>query len=326
MENTGSPHIRSLLRGSEIVGPSSVELGWNGFCVERHEIAAGEKPAVALQQYFVAVWSGAPSYGERPNLRGQSVVFAKRPGSISLLPAGQAPPLRLSSSTEITVVAFEPAFIARAEASLERKVNAPFLEKLVIEDPELSTLVSLLMKECEAGGVHGRIYAESLAYAIAMRFVYLVREERHERSPYRPISSPQSIHRVLERLHIEFALDLNLSTMAAQSGYSLRHFLRIFEEATGRTPHRYLLHLRLKHATELIRKRSMPLVDIAVACGFSSQSHMSRVFRKLCGATPGEIRRMATAGHLSSTSLRDHASTAAEPCKSRNFLHSPGQR
>ena len=297
METMSSPHIRALLRGSALISPSSLSLGWNGFCVERHEIAAGEKPAVSLQQYFLAVWSGAPSYGERLNLRGQSAVFAKRPGSLSLLPVGEAPPLRLSSSTEIIVVAFEPAFIAHAEASLERKVSGPFLEKVTIEDPELSTLALLLMKECDAGGVHGRIYAESMAYAIAMRFVFLGRGAPYERLPYKPISSPQSIRRVLERIHAEFTSDLNLTTLAAESGYSRRHFLRIFEDATGQTPHRYLLNLRLKHATELIRKKSIPLVEIAAASGFSSQSHMSGVFRKLCGTTPGEMRRLVAAGH-----------------------------
>jgi AraC family transcriptional regulator len=295
MQSTASPHIRSLLRGSEAVGRSSLELGWDGFIIERHEITAGEKPAIALGQHFVAVWSGAPCHGERPHLRGGCVTFYKRPGSVTLLPVGQAPPLRLSSSTEVTVVAFEPAFIARTEVELERKLSTPFLDKLAIETPETSTLVSLLMKECEAGGLHGRLYAESLAHAIAVQFVYLGRGERFREAAYRHISSPQSIHRVLDRMHAEFAADLSLTMLAAESGYSRRHFLRMFEEATGHTPHRYLLHLRLRHAMELIRKRSMPLVDVAATSGFSSQSHMSQVFRRLRGATPGQIRRLLKA-------------------------------
>jgi AraC family transcriptional regulator len=277
-----------------MIGHSSLALGWRGFSIEHHEITAGDKPATTLQQHFVAVWSGAPSYGERPNLRGEYVAFSKRPGTVSLLPVGQAPPFRLAASTEITVVAFEPEFIAHIEAELERTSSTPFLEKVVIDDPETSSLVSLLLKECNTRGFHGRLYAESLAHAIAMRFVYLVRGERPSGSPYRPGSSPQPITRVIERMHAEFTADLSLSTLAAESGYSRRHFLRIFEETTGYTPHRYLLHLRIKHATELLRKRSMPLVEVSAASGFSSQSHMSQVFRKLCGTTPGQMRRMLT--------------------------------
>src|ERR1700748_1560463 len=126
MQDICSSHIRSLLRGSSILGHSSLSLGWKGFAVERHEIAAGEKPATSLKQHFVAVWTGSPSYGERTNLRRETVAFTKKPGPVPLLPAGNAPALRLSFPTEIAVVAFEPEFIANVEAELDWHVAAPF--------------------------------------------------------------------------------------------------------------------------------------------------------------------------------------------------------
>jgi len=73
--------------------------------------------------------------------------------------------------------------------------------------------------------------------------------------------------------------------------YSRSHFLRMFETATGLTPHRYLLQLRLERAQELMRKGSTSLIDIAALCGFSSHAHMSRVFRQLLGVTPSQYRR-----------------------------------
>lgn len=274
-----------------MLGHSSIVLGWRGFAIERHEIGAGDKPAISLQQHFVAVWTGPTPYGERRNLRGDVVPFTKKPGTVTLLPIGVAPALRLLSPTEITVVAFEPEFISNVEAELEQRLTTPFLEKLVLEEPEVSLLVSFLMKECESGGPHGQAYAESLAYALAVRFLYLARGQQIQASPYRHISSPQSIRRVLERMHTEFHADLSLSSLAADSGYSRRHFLRIFEDATGYTPHRYLLQLKIKRAKELLRDKSVPLIDVAAYCGFSSQSHMSQIFRKYCGSTPGQIRR-----------------------------------
>jgi AraC family transcriptional regulator len=85
--------------------------------------------------------------------------------------------------------------------------------------------------------------------------------------------------------------DLDLQTLAAETGYSRSHFLRMFETATGLTPHRYLLQLRLERAQELIRKGSTSLIDIAALCGFSSHAHMSRVFRQVLGITPSQYRR-----------------------------------
>jgi AraC family transcriptional regulator len=292
-QGEGNSHIRSLLRGSKMLGRSSREFGWTGFTIERHEVASGVKSETMLERHFVLVWT-EPCYGERQNARGHFVAFSKKPGTVSLLPAGLIPPMRLYSPTEATVVAFEPEFIQNIKQSLERPSTDSFTGKLAHEAQELSTLVSLLMAECNSGAPHGRIYAESLAHAIAIWLLDLGRAERPHGSFYRGDHSPPSIRRVLERMHAEFDGNLSLDALAAESGYSRRHFLRIFEEATKCTPHQYLIQLRIKHAKGLIRRTSMPLIDVAAYSGFSSQSHMSQLFRKYCGATPTQVRRNRT--------------------------------
>ncbi len=89
----------------------------------------------------------------------------------------------------------------------------------------------------------------------------------------------------------DFHADLDLQTLAAEAGYSRAHFARMFRAATGQTPHRYLLHLRLTRAQKLLERRDNALVDIAAMCGFSSQSHMTTAFRQLLGLTPAQYRR-----------------------------------
>jgi AraC family transcriptional regulator len=85
--------------------------------------------------------------------------------------------------------------------------------------------------------------------------------------------------------------DLTLSLLAAESGYSRTHFYRMFRAAMGQTPHRYLLELRLKRAESLLAGRSMSLIDIAFACGFSSQAYFSTAFRSRYGLSPSAYRR-----------------------------------
>ena len=79
--------------------------------------------------------------------------------------------------------------------------------------------------------------------------------------------------------------------LAKESGYSRVHFLRMFRAATGYPPHNYLLNLRVERARELLANPTLSLTDIALECGFSSHSHLSRVFRQVLGATPSEYRR-----------------------------------
>ena len=85
--------------------------------------------------------------------------------------------------------------------------------------------------------------------------------------------------------------DLTLTALASESGYSRAHFGRMFKAATGLTPHRYLLGLRLKKAQTMLAGSSQSLTDIALACGFSSHAHFSTAFRSHFGIAPGGYRR-----------------------------------
>jgi AraC family transcriptional regulator len=85
--------------------------------------------------------------------------------------------------------------------------------------------------------------------------------------------------------------DLNLGTLAAETGYSQRHFIRMFRAATGQTPHRFLVQLRLEHAKKLLRLDRTSMIDVAASSGFSSHAHMTQVFRRVLGVTPSEFRK-----------------------------------
>jgi AraC family transcriptional regulator len=90
--------------------------------------------------------------------------------------------------------------------------------------------------------------------------------------------------RVLDSQH-------SLQSLAQESGYSRVHFVRMFQAATGRSPHNYLLNMRVERARELLSNRELSLIEIAFDCGFSSHSHMTRVFKQFLGVTPSEYRR-----------------------------------
>src|SRR5262249_24581111 len=98
------------------------------------------------------------------------------------------------------------------------------------------------------------------------------------------------LRRIIERMRC-FSCDLSLQALANESGYSRVHCVRMFRTATGYSPHNYLLNLKLERARELLKNSSMSLIDIALDCGFSSHSHMSRLFHKLIGVTPSTYRR-----------------------------------
>jgi AraC-like DNA-binding protein len=94
--------------------------------------------------------------------------------------------------------------------------------------------------------------------------------------------------------HIEEHLDRSLPTieLATLIGLSSSHFCRAFKVRFGLPPHAYVLHKRLECAKSLmLAGEDYPLAEIALACGLSDQSHLSRVFRRFVGDSPKAWRK-----------------------------------
>jgi AraC family transcriptional regulator len=92
---------------------------------------------------------------------------------------------------------------------------------------------------------------------------------------------------------VEASLDrgVRISDLAASAQLSKSHFSRVFKVQFGRSPQQYVLERRVVRAQRLMLGHDRPLCDVAQACGFADQAHLSRVFRRLVGATPNAWRR-----------------------------------
>jgi AraC-like DNA-binding protein len=85
---------------------------------------------------------------------------------------------------------------------------------------------------------------------------------------------------------------ISVRRLAEECGLSPRHFTRAFSRSTGLPPHRWLLERRVEMAKPLLRDPNRSLVDVAIACGFTNQSHFTRIFTARVGRSPGLWRRM----------------------------------
>jgi AraC-like DNA-binding protein len=106
--------------------------------------------------------------------------------------------------------------------------------------------------------------------------------------------TPLQEHRVKSRLLDDLTGDSSLAELAALCGLSRSYFVRAFKQTTGMSPHHWLLIHRARRAKDLLRGTRTPIADIAVACGFADQSHLTRVFSKAFGISPAAWRRQWT--------------------------------
>jgi AraC family transcriptional regulator len=112
--------------------------------------------------------------------------------------------------------------------------------------------------------------------------------ERNEHAHARP----RWLVRVIDRLRTEFHEPFSLAGLAAEAGVHPGHLWRVFRDAEGCAPSVFVQRLRCRHVFRRLSEGggTGSLADIALEAGFSDQSHCTRVFRRLVGVSPGELR------------------------------------
>jgi AraC-like DNA-binding protein len=101
---------------------------------------------------------------------------------------------------------------------------------------------------------------------------------------------PGALRRVREYVESHLSERIDLAALAAIAGLSVFHFAREFKQSAGVTPHSYLVQKRVERAQAMLARTDLSLSEIALAAGFSDQSHLARHFQQMLGKTPGEFR------------------------------------
>jgi AraC family transcriptional regulator len=286
-----SKEISLLFKDSCLRERSSFPLGWNGVAVEHRSTEAGERPEADSDCYFIVLWEMHSAHGEREEIRGQFTPYLKQPGTISICTPGIIPRVRAFTKTEAIVCALDVGFLAGIEEEVDCRYVGLMRGQLGITDTRLRELVLLLATEASEEGCCGRLYADSLMHALGIRFLSIAREQEQQRPRRLPALPRYLLQRSVDHMKTELASDLSLSILAAESGYSRAHFVRMFHAATGKTPYQYLLDLRLERASEFIRNGSESLTEVAASCGFASHTSFSKAFRRRFKVTPSLYRR-----------------------------------
>lgn len=161
---------------------------------------------------------------------------------------------------------------------------------LPVYDPLLKHIVLVLQAETEAEGVADRLYARSLADALAVHLLRRLGTCRPSMETRPGGLSKHTLRRTTEYIEAHLEEALSLTDIAAVAQTSPDHFGRLFRHATGRTPHQYILMCRIERAKRLLVESTLPIIDISRQVGFTDQSYFTAVFRKHVSTTPKAYR------------------------------------
>jgi AraC family transcriptional regulator len=157
-------------------------------------------------------------------------------------------------------------------------------------DPVMLSLVSALLPLIPRAERLDALFAEHVFHAmlvhLAKRYGGLTLDTR----PGVGLAAWQ-LRRVRDAMLSNVANDVSLSELARMCGLSATQFGRAFKISTGQPPYRWLVLQRIQLAKQLLASSGQSIGEIALACGFSDQSHLTHVFRRVVGVTPGAWRR-----------------------------------
>ncbi len=158
-------------------------------------------------------------------------------------------------------------------------------------DPVLAGLGRALLPALHCPEERNPLFIDQLAMALNL---YVAQRYGGLMSPgvaMRRGLSPAQERRAKEFLTAQLDGDASISAAAEACGLSRSYFIKSFRESTGKTPYRWLVELRLSRARNMLAKSGDAIAEIAIACGFADQSHLTRMFTREIGVPPSAWRR-----------------------------------
>jgi AraC family transcriptional regulator len=228
--------------------------------------------------------------GEKPRITRLS------PRLLGMIPAGVSSDWQVAGSPRVLLVYIRKALVERlAEEVFDRDpARLEIVAGLGFRDSLLEQLVLAVLNELQNERHGNPLYVETLANAIAAQLL-----KSHNSKAIGGLGSrlcehgdlsQSCLHRAVDYIAASLDSELTIEKLANVASMNPIYFARVFKKRLGIAPHQFILNKRIERAKELLAYSDTPIVEIALATGFSSQSHLSSVFKRVVGSTPKNFR------------------------------------
>jgi len=272
---------------------SSESLGWRTmFMIVGHEEAPFRMNCMPVGDYLVVLQLKGTTRLHW-QVQGKSETQMALAGSITVVPGGEGFSLDAESETNTAHVYIRRALIDDVIVESMRTDPRRFTVEacLAARDPLLEQLILACVAALKHPIPSTSLYIDKLAWVMAAHLVHKHGSTSKEPSPPAVGLQRRQLDRAREYIEENLGCDIGISDLARAAALSPVYFARAFKQAIGLAPHQYLMSARVERVKKMLLSDEHTLSDIATLCGFCHQEHMTRVFRRFCGSTPGAYRK-----------------------------------
>jgi AraC family transcriptional regulator len=270
---------------------SSQQIGWKGLLFQEFNHPSHEIPEYVLPHHMIIVGRSQGVYQENRidgkfHCRNSEAI-----GDALIVPAGVTNATVWKGDAEFSLLTLCPKFVGEVAHESIDPNRIELIPRFSAFDLLIHQIGLSLKSDLEAGCPTGRIFGESAATMLAARLL----QQHSVRTPKLASDedglSSYTLRQVLDYIRSHLSQDLSIIDLAQVAGISPYYFLRLFKKSMHFTPRQYIIQMRIDRAKGLLRSRELSIADIALQCGFTSQSHFTNVFRQIAKTTPKIYQR-----------------------------------
>ena len=213
-------------------------------------------------------------------------------GQAFIVAQNQSHKLDWHRTAELTLFYLHPCFFANAIGDSIENNHLEVCDRFSLVNDTLIQEVGVIFRYlCSQGIAAEKLYLENLANLLAVHLLknYLNCNPKVPSLELR--LSPKKLDLVLQYIEANLERKITLSKLANIAGVGKFYFCRLFKSSFGLTPYQYVIQQRVAKAKKLLTNSNIPICDIALDCGFSSQSHLAKHFRSMVRSSPMNYRK-----------------------------------
>jgi AraC family transcriptional regulator len=272
---------------------SSEGLGWaNVYAVIQREAAYNSYLDAVNDHLFIFHLKG--SVGIHWSTSGHDLDGRVTPGHYDFFPGREGVDVQLDGSIETMHLYLRRGIV---DAVIEDMLGDP--KQITLNpvfngsDPLLEQIAVSMRGALNDNSLASKLYVEQLSWTLAAHLVHSSARRAPASYTYGGLSK-QQLKRVIDFIEVNMEKPLDLNDLSRAACLNPVYFGRQFKRTTNMSPHQFVIQRRIERAKSLLATTSQPIAEIAAACGFCHQEHLTRVFRIRCGTTPSAYRRASS--------------------------------